>query len=162
MHLNIIDIIILALFIPAIWVGISKGLVRQIAGLAALILGVWGAYYFSDFVANKLKPFLDVDQSTLSLISFIGVFLIILIAVILIGRAAEGIIKITLLTWIDRLLGIFFSILKTAFILSLIIYLLNSINEIWDFLPKEKLSNSEVYKFISRIAPSVFPYIKNL
>lgn len=162
MHLNVIDIIILALFIPAIWSGISKGLVRQVAGLAALILGVWGAYHFSDFAADKLKPLLDVDPSTLSLISFIVVFIIILVGVILVGRAAEGIIKITLLTWVDKLLGVFFSILKTAFILSLIFYLLNSINAIWDFLPKEKFADSEVYKIISRIAPAVFPYIRNL
>jgi membrane protein required for colicin V production len=78
------------------------------------------------------------------------------------GRAAEGIIKITLLTWVDRLLGVIFAILKTAFILSLIFYLLNSINGLWDFLPKEKFADSHIYHFVSRIAPAVFPYIRNL
>ncbi len=162
MHFTAIDIIILALFVPAIWIGLSKGFVRQIAGLLALILGIWGAWHFSDLAAGWLKPYVSAEHSVLQVTSFIVVFLVILFAVWLIGRAAEGIVKITMLSWVDKLLGLFFAILKTAFILSLIIYLLNSVNHIAEFLPKDIFAGSPVYTFISHLAPAIFPYLKNL
>lgn len=162
MHLTVTDVILLALFIPAIWTGFNKGLVRQVAGIAALFLGVWGAWYFSGFAADKIAPYIEADKQVLNVIAFILVFILILISVNLIGKAAEGIVKISMMGWLNKLLGIIFAILKTAFILSILIYLLNELDSLWHFLPKEKFADSEVYSFISRIAPALFPYIKSL
>lgn len=161
-NLTIIDIILLVLFVPALWSGISKGLVRQVAGILALILGIWGAWHFSDAVAQLLKSYFEADRSVLKVSAFIIIFTGILVIVWLVGRAAEGIIKITLLSWVDKLLGVVFAILKTAFILSIIIYFLNYLDSVFEFLPKKEIADSDIYQFISRIAPSLFPYIKSL
>ena len=67
-----------------------------------------------------------------------------------------------LLGWLDKLAGIIFALIKYAFIFSILIYLLESLNELFKFLPKETLDNSVLYGYLSKVAPVVFPYLKNL
>ena len=54
MSINLLDIILL---IPLLWFGYNgykKGLIIEIASLAAFILGLYFAFYFSDFTAEYL------------------------------------------------------------------------------------------------------------
>lgn len=162
MSLNTVDIIILICLIPAIFAGFMKGFVRQIAAVAALVLGVWAGYHFSDFVSNKLLSWISVQQNLLNIISFSIVFIGVLILVNLVGKAIERLIKLVLLGWLDKLAGIIFALIKYAFIFSILIYLMESLNDLFKFLPRQMLEESVLYGFLSKIAPAVFPYLKNL
>jgi membrane protein required for colicin V production len=162
MSLNTADIIILVCLIPALFAGFMKGFVRQAAAVLALILGVWAGYLFSDFLSSKLISWIDADQNILNIISFAAIFIGVLILVNLAGRAAEGIVKMVLLGWLDKLTGIFFALVKYAFIFSVIVYLLESLDAILEFLPRETLDSSVLYGYLSKIAPAIFPYLKNL
>ena len=160
MQFNPVDIILLLCFVPAIIVGVMKGFVRQLAGVAALILGIYCSYKFSGYVSTKIAPWIDANQSVVNIIAFIVTFLAVLIVVILIGRAAEGIVKISMLGWLDKLLGVIFAIIKTAFIISMLIFLVDTLNGMWHMFPKEKFADSEVYNLLRALAPKVFPYLK--
>ena len=162
MSLNTADLIILICLIPAIFAGFMKGFVRQAAAVAALILGVWAGYHFSDFVSTKLANWINVEQNILNIISFAIIFIGVLILVNLAGRAIEGLVKLVLLGWLDKLAGIIFALIKYAFIFSILIYLIESLDELFKFLPRETLQNSVLYWYLSKIAPVVFPYLKNL
>ena len=162
MSLNTADLIILICFIPALFAGFMKGFMRQAAAVTALILGVWAGYHFSDFVSTKLATWIDVEPNTLNIISFAIIFIGVLILVNLAGRAIAGLVKLVLLGWLDKLAGIIFALIKYAFIFSILIYLLESLNELFKFLPKETLDNSVLYGYLSKVAPVVFPYLKNL
>ncbi|MDX9782622.1 MAG: CvpA family protein [Bacteroidales bacterium] len=162
MSLNTADIIILICLIPALFAGFMKGFVRQVAAVLALILGVWAGYHFSDFVSNKLISWISVNQNILNIISFAVIFIGVLILVNLAGKAIEGLVKLVLLGWLDKLLGIVFAIIKYAFILSILIYILESVDELFRFLPEETLKESILYGYLSKIAPVIFPYLKNL
>lgn len=162
MSLNTADIIILICLIPALFAGFMKGFVRQAAAVLALVLGVWAGYHFSDFVSNKLLSWIKAEQNILDIISFAIIFIGILILVNLAGRAMESVIKLVLLGWVDKILGIIFALLKYAFVLSIVAYLLESFDELFQFLPKETLEGSVLYGYLSKIAPVVFPYLKNL
>ena len=67
-----------------------------------------------------------------------------------------------MLGWIDKLLGVLFAVLKTALILSVIIYILNSLDHYLDFLPDWTISQSKFYLFLQDIAPRIFPYFRDL
>jgi len=162
MSLNTADIIILICLIPALFAGFMKGFVRQAAAVLALILGVWAGYHFSDFVSHKLLSWINVDQNILNIISFAVIFIGVLIMVNLAGRAIEGLVKLVLLGWLDKILGIIFALLKYAFVLSILVYILESVDELFQFLPKETLKESVLYGYLSKIAPAIFPYLKNL
>ena len=57
--MNLLDIILLILFIPAIIRGISKGFIEQIIALASLFLSAWLAYLFSNTVSGWLGQYVS-------------------------------------------------------------------------------------------------------
>ena len=52
--MNWIDLIIVVILILSLVMGFINGFVKEVASLAALILGIWGAIKFSGFTAEKL------------------------------------------------------------------------------------------------------------
>ena len=159
---SLADLVMLVLFIPAVIAGIRKGFIRQIAGLVALLLGIWAGYHFSYFLSDKMNIWLDSVSSLVNILSFALIFGLVLLAVSLIGQFVSGLIKLVLLGWLDKILGILFAIIKTAFIISIFIYILNSLDSLWSFMPKEYLAKSGFYSIIEQIAPVIFPYLKEL
>ncbi len=160
---NYVDIAILICFIPAIFVGISKGLVRQLASFIALITGIWAGWHFSEIVSKWISGILpSLNSNTISIISFALIFIAVVIIVNYIGYLSSKLIKIILLGWLDRLLGLFFAILKYSFIISIFIYLLESLDKIYHFLPQKDISESAIYSAISSLTLYIFPFIKEL
>lgn len=159
---SIVDLIMLVLFVPAVFGGIKKGFIKQIAGLAALILGIWAGFHFSYFLSGKLNIWLDSISSFVNILSFALIFFAVLILVSLIGEFVSGLIKLVLLGWLDKILGIIFAVIKTACIISIVIYILNSFDHLWNFLPNEELAKSWLYTIIEQLAPKLFPYLSKL
>ena len=162
MSFNAVDIILLLCFIPAIIGGIRKGFVRQAAALVALILGIWAGLHFSSFVSNMLRGWLDTSNTIVDILSFTVIFILVILAVTLAGRLIEGVIKIVLLGWLNRILGIIFAIIKYALIFSVIIYLLSALDSLYDFLPDDLTGESKLYMAVRSFAPKVFPYIQQM
>ena len=162
MSFNIADIILLICFIPAVIGGIRKGFVRQAAALTALILGIWAGLHFSSFISNILKGWLDTSNTVVDILSFTIIFILVILAVTLAGRLIEGIVKIVLLGWLNRLLGVIFAIIKYALILSVIIHLLSALDSLYDFLPDDLTGQSRIYSVVKSFAPKAFPYIEQM
>lgn len=164
MNMSLPDLIILIIIAgSAIW-GIFKGFVSQIVSLAALILGVWCAFKFSGYLSAQAKELLSISaaQSTLHIIMFIVILILVLIAGHFLGKALEGIIKLSMLDWLNRLLGFVFAGVKSIIILSLIAYVITYLNNIWDIIPQETLAGSKGYQFLTGFSAKVFPYLQNI
>ncbi len=78
------------------------------------------------------------------------------------GKLVEKIIKITLLGWLNRLLGIVATLFLFALLLSVIVFLVDSANNIVEFIPKEKLAESRFYPMLLDLSQKVFPFVKEL
>lgn len=139
--------------------GFINGLVKEIASLAALILGIWGAIKFSSFTAAKLYDYFDMTGQYVGLIAFIITFILIVVVIHFIGILADKIVTSVSLGFINRLLGIAFSLLKTVLILSVLFVVLNVVDSKRPFLPHDKIEQSMFYNPISDIAPAIFPII---
>jgi membrane protein required for colicin V production len=160
--ISAVDIILLLCFIPAVIGGIKTGFIKQVAALAALILGAWAAWYFSDFFAHNVNIWLETNRVLTQIIAFAAVFLVVILFVNMIGHAIHALINLVLLGWLDKLLGVFFAFLKYAFVLSMVIFLMESLNDLYPFLPMDTISQSKLYGVISSIAPTIFPFIEKL
>ena len=77
--MNIIDIIILVPFAWFAYTGFKKGLVIGVASLAALILGIYAALYFSGIVAGFMTDNLNIKTDYLPIISFIITFPVVIL-----------------------------------------------------------------------------------
>ena len=157
--MNWIDFIIVIILVLSLLRGFSEGLVKEVASLAALILGIWGAIRFSFFTAAKLEEWFDMTGQYVGIISFIVTFGVIVVLVHFIGIFVDNIVKAVSLTFLNRLLGIVFGLFKTVLILSVFFVILNAIDARRPFLPKEKIEESMFYNPISSVAPALFPII---
>jgi len=127
-----------------------------VASLAALILGIFGAIKFSYMTSDFLVEKFDMTTQYLPLISFAITFVIIVVVVHLMAKALDKLVKAIALGFVNRLLGVLFGVIKTAFILSIILVILNTIDRKTHFLPEDKIEESFLYKPISAFAPLIF------
>jgi len=152
-----IDIVILVIVALSLIRGLIKGFVMQLAALAALLLGIYVSIHFSSYLGEVLASRISLDPVIIRWISFAILFALVVVGVHFIGKLAEKLIKITMLSFLNRLVGALFSGIKTIFILAVLITLLNSINQRFQFLPAEKTGKSIFYKPLSNIIPLLFP-----
>ena len=67
-----------------------------------------------------------------------------------------------MLGWLDRLLGILFSMLKVVVLLSLLAYFVNSANELLGFISEEDLADSNFFKPLLDLSDKIFPALKSI
>lgn len=159
LKMNWIDIVIVVILILSMVMGFINGLVKEVASLAALILGIWGAIKFSTFTAEKLYDYFDMTGQYVGIIAFLITFGIIVVIIHFIGILADKVIDAVSLGFVNRLLGIAFGLLKSVLIMSVFFVVLNAIDTRRPFLPKERIEESMFYNPISDIAPVIFPII---
>jgi membrane protein required for colicin V production len=157
--MSYVDIIILVIFIIAGFNGYKTGLVRQIASLAGLLLGIWGAIHFSDFTASFLVENFNLTTKYLPLISFTLTFVVILIGVHFLGELVNKIFDLALLGFANSMLGVVFGVIKTVLILSVLFVIAEKFSHKVRVLPKNLEERSLFYKPIKNVAPAIFPYL---
>lgn len=157
--MNYFDIIFIVLLAWSAYKGYLKGLIYQAASLAALLLGIFGAIKFSDVTSTFLRVKLDVTSEYLPIIAFAITFVLIVILVHFIGKLVEKLVKAVALGMANKILGIAFGLLKSAFIISVILTGINAINKNTQLIPEEQIEKSLLYKPLSKIAPAIFPYL---
>ena len=158
--MNWIDFVILAILAFGLIQGFINGLIIEIAELAALILGIWGAIHFSGWTAEKLSGWFDMQASWTGIVAFAVTFLVIVLCVYLIGKLLDGLLKAMALGFVVKALGAVFGVLKAAIILSVLFVFLNSIHQRKHFLPSSTIANSFLYKPIADLVPSIFPFVE--
>ncbi len=157
--MNTIDLVFAILLLWSAYRGYTKGFIIQLATLAALLLGILGAVMFSDITSSLIIKKFDISGQYLPIISFAVTFVVIVIAVHLFARMLNKLIDAIALGIVNRLLGVLFSVLKIAFIVSIILVLINKADNKYNFIPDETKENSLFYKPLSNFAPMIFPYL---
>ncbi|RPH71223.1 CvpA family protein, partial [bacterium] len=135
--MNWIDLIIVILIVLSVISGFTNGLVKEIASLAGLILGIWGAIKFSTFTAGKLYEWFDMNGQYVGIIAFVVTFCAIVVVIHFIGVLADKIVETVSLGFLNRLLGMVFGVIKNILILSVIFSVLNAIDTRRHFLPEK-------------------------
>lgn len=162
MTINYIDLIILSIVAFSAVIGLWKGFVRQLFGLIALFLGLYCAFHFSGFVTSFIMRWIDDHQKAVNIISFAITFIAVVIGVGFVGKIGEKLVKIITLGLLNRIIGLLFSVIKTLLILCIAVWLLQALDHHWPFLPQDDCQQSSLFEPLSKIASSIFPYIKNL
>ncbi len=156
------DIIILICFLPAIISGITKGFIEQVIALVSLVLGAWLAFKFSTVVSDWLKPYFEVSETVLNVISFAVIMVAVVLVLFVLSKILTGVTKLVMLGWLDRLLGLVFALLKAGLIIGILIILFDTLNVKFEFVEEKVLDESILYAPIRDIAYMIFPYLKEL
>ena len=157
--MNYIDIVLGIFLILSAIQGFRKGLVVELASLAALVLGIWGAIEFSDVTSEFLVENLNWNWDHLNIASFIITFVVIVILVHIIGNTLTKLIETAMLGFVNKMAGLVFGILKAALILSIVLLVFDRIDEDVKILSSEVKEDSRMYEPIKNLAPTLFPFI---
>jgi membrane protein required for colicin V production len=158
--MNYIDLVLGILLIIAAIQGFRNGFIIELASLAALVLGIWGAIKFSDLTAEFITRHTGYHSEHLSTIAFVVTFIVIVILIHMMGKILDTIVKAVFLGFLNRLAGIIFGVLKAAVILSIILLLFDDIDENVHILPARQKEESKIYEPMKQLVPTLFPFIK--
>ncbi|MBT8285829.1 MAG: CvpA family protein [Flavobacteriaceae bacterium] len=154
--MSFIDIVLGLLLLYGLIKGVKNGLVIEIASILALVAGLYGAIHFSYIVGNYLASHWDWNERTMSLVSFIITFFIIVIAVITAAKLLTKIAEFAMLGLLNKIAGGLFGALKVAIILGALLIFLESVNKSLRLVNEDTKSESVLYEPIRNIGELVF------
>jgi membrane protein required for colicin V production len=158
--MNFPDIILIILLGLAAFRGLRRGLILELATFVALFAGILAGFYFSALVSGLLEKGFDYHGKYINIISFIIIFIVVLVLVRLLAKVIEKAVKAIALGWLNKIAGAVFSVLKTALILSILIYFLNRFDEDKHLIKPETRSASLLFPLVEKLAPAVIPRMK--
>ena len=151
--MNAVDIVLLLLLVLGAYKGYTKGLLLEIIGIIAFFVALIAGFQLLQWAMNLLSTQLDISESLLPYIAFLLLFAAIVIGINLLGRALKKILDMTFFGTFDNLIGALVGLMKWALALSVLIWLINTL-EIK--LPDEVVADSFVYAVLEPFAPQVF------
>jgi membrane protein required for colicin V production len=102
--MNAADLVIAIVLLVGFLIGLSRGFVRGLLGLAGLGLGIILAASFHEQVAETVFTFVPGEAAS-KIVAFVVIFLAIVILVGLVARLIAKAMKLSSLGWFDGLLG---------------------------------------------------------
>ena len=158
--MNFIDLLILVPLLLAAWKGFKRGFIIEIFIVLALLVGIYCGIHFSDYTSDLIKEKLNVSSIYLPLISFALTFTVIAVGIYFIGKMLEKVIKIAQLSLLNKLGGVFFSVVKTLYFMSTLFLLIASAQEKTEIIPTATLNESLLYTPVSKLSLATIPYLK--
>lgn len=159
--MQVIDIIILILLVLAIFKGIKDGFVRQVGGIIGLFLGIYLAIKFSSLLSAWMHKWINVSENIVKIISFVIIIIGVCICMSLLGKLFEKILKIVMLGWLNKILGIIISIFTMALFIGIILSLIEYVNANWFIIiSPDKLASSKGVQIITNFTKVLFPYLQ--
>jgi membrane protein required for colicin V production len=144
----VIDLLFLGMMMMAVFNGARNGLIVALFSAVGWILGLIAAFKFSGVAADYLDDIIDVSSRTLSIISFIAVFALVILLINLGAKIIEKTVELTLMGWLNKLGGIFFYVLLYTLIFSVLIFFAEKTN----LINEETASSSKVYQWVKPLA----------
>lgn len=159
LQMTVLDIL---LAIPMGWLifrGWKKGLVREVATLAGVLVGIWAAVHMSQWVIELL----GLEGENAVIIAFFVAFVGALVLTYLLGRGVEQLLKTAKMSIINRVAGAALGFLKAlcilAVLLSNIVILDHTERLITPKMKEESLLYKPVYDVGGRLTDSLKQYI---
>jgi membrane protein required for colicin V production len=133
--------------------------VRQLLGLAGIFAGTYCAYVLSIELTKWWRSHFDVDVKVAQIVVFIIVASIIYALVIWLAVLVGKLLKMAMLSWLNRLFGMIFGAVKVIIIFSALAYAIHYL----------KLANIDVndvnkslsYNYLVEVANSVFFFFES-
>jgi membrane protein required for colicin V production len=164
--LSWIDIVIAAIILSGAYSGYKEGFLMEVFSLLALVLGVIGGFMLLGNAMVMIGQNVEVHESILPFVAFAVVFVIIVIVVSLLGKMIKASLTLSFLGNIDQAMGGVLGLVKSAFLLSVAIWITNYVAADWLAGFGEE---SLLFRPIAGFAPAVtellghwFPAVRDL
>lgn len=146
-----IDIVCLLLLVWAVFKGLRNGLVVAVFSFLAFVIGLAAALKLSTVAAAYIDQNSNISARWLPFIAFAAVFLIVVFLVRLGAKAIEGVLRVAMLGWANRLGGVVLYALIYLFILSVILFYAEQLH----LIKPETIKASIVYPYLQPLGPKI-------
>ena len=120
--MNWLDYVLLAIIVVTAIIGIVKGFVRQVIGLAAVIVGLVLAVVYYAQTARIFMTFVK-NQLVSNFLGFLLIFVVVLVAGAILGHLITK-AMVGPLALVNRLFGAFFGLVKAVLICGILVFAL--------------------------------------
>lgn len=151
-----IDIILGVIILLGAYGGYKNGLVLEVFSLLGIVLGVLGGFKLMGTAMVLLHNKFNVDQKVLPFIAFAVVFIIIVVVVNLLGKLIHVSLGKSVLGVLDFVAGSIFGLIKTTFMLSVVLWIVNSLKF---ELPNNWIADATLYPLVAGFAPLLTDWI---
>src|SRR5258706_6028503 len=160
-----LDLIFTINLVLAIVKGYRRGLIVGVFSFVAIIIGLAAAIKMSAIVAVYIGKSVNASKEWLLIISFVLVFLIVVLLVRWIANIIQRSVEIAMLGWVNRLGGVILYAAISLIVFSILIFYAEQIH----LLRQQTIDSSLTYAFIQPWGPktinacaSVIPVFKNM
>jgi membrane protein required for colicin V production len=151
--MNYLDIIILCILALLIFNGVRKGFIISLATLVALVLGIWAAIHFSNYISVILVKNFHPSGTWLPALSFTVTFLLVIILVMLIAKGLEKLVSLAGMGLLNHIAGGIFGLLKGLVLVSVLFFIVTSFDPKHTLITKKTQEKSLFYGYVERIFP---------
>jgi len=138
----------------------------EIVSLLAFVLAIIGGFKLLHTGMELLEEHFEISGNLLPYLSFLAIFILIVVGMNLLGKILKTVLDMTLLGSVDSLAGLILGTLKWAFGVSIVLWLTSYVGVLF---PDTYIENSQLYGYIEPIAPvtvefisTIFPFANDL
>tara|TARA_Y100000741_G_C18114071_1_gene502187 strand:- start:186 stop:707 length:522 start_codon:yes stop_codon:yes gene_type:complete len=155
--MNYFDLIILILISIGVFRGLLNGLIIEVSSLISLYFGIVGSINYSQFLSEILINYTKWNETTINIFCFILLFITIVWSIMLIAKLITKVLKIAYLGLLNRVFGAIFGGAKWIVILSGVVIIYNSLNEVIT-VPNKFLEDSFSYNLLLDTGKFIFDW----
>ena len=158
--MNIIDLIIVIPLLWGAWRGYQKGLLIEIIGVAAFVVGIIIGFKFLGFGMNLLAPHIGEQLSNrfLPYLTFSFIFFPTIFLINRMGWMLRKALRMTILGTIDGFAGAIVGMFTWIFGISTLVWLLTTMDV---KIPEKETKDSLLFPYIKIVAPTVISKVSD-
>lgn len=160
--MNVIDIILGVLLLLGFIRGFQKGFIIELAGIVALLAGIFGGLEYGYIAESYLDRWTDWSASGIEIAGFFIVFIGIVILVSIVAKILTTIVHSIALGLINRIFGAVFGVIKTGLFIFILLLIFDYINGDGRLVSETKLEDSVVLTTIRELSSTLLPSLEEL
>ncbi len=150
--MNTLDLLLVVPIIIGAIGGFKKGFIIGVISLLALILGVFGGFYFLNWGVSLLINEFGLSGKMLPILAFLIIFIGIIIIVNFVGKLLKKFVHMILLGGIDKIAGALVGGFMWLFLVSSLIWVAGVFKMSF---PSDWQQESLLYGYVVPVAPAV-------
>ena len=156
--MKVLDVLILLAVIWFAIQGFKKGFFGEIFFILALIIGGWTTVHFTDYTCSLL----NWDNQNKWLFAAGITFVVVVIAVLLIGKLCKSVFNFVLPDFFDKLLGLVFGGGKIFLLVGILFYFISNFDAREKVLTPDRKTSSFFYAPSLKVAEFFLPQFEKL
>jgi membrane protein required for colicin V production len=146
-----LDFILIIVLVLAVIKGYQRGLIIGVFSFLAIIIGLAAAMKLSIVAAGYIGQAIKVSDAWLPVISFIVVFILVVLLIRLGANMIQKTVEISMLGWVNRLGGILFYVAIYAMVYSVVLFYAEQVK----LVQQEAIEKSVTWSYIQPLGPKV-------